>query len=70
MFYKLFAIEFSRADTLGGPIKGRIMPNQQLTKELYKPIIRKFEKRKVYSSFKDNIFGADFAHMQLISKYK
>ena len=29
--------------------------NMQLTKELHKPIIRNFKKRKVYSSFKDNI---------------
>ena len=27
------------------------------------------KKRKVYSSFKDNIQGVDLAHMQLISKY-
>ena len=36
---------------------------------MHKPIIRKFEKRKVYSSFKDNIWGADLADMQLISKF-
>ena len=43
--------------------------NQQLAEELHKPIIRKFEKRKVYSTFKDNIWGADLADMQLLSKY-
>ena len=32
-------------------------------------VIRKFEKREVYSSFKDNICGADQADMQVISKY-
>ena len=37
--------------------------------ELHKPIIRKFNKRKVYSSFKDNIWGADLADMQLLSKF-
>ena len=42
--------------------------NDQLAKELHKPIIRKFKKRKVYSSFKYNIWGADLADMQLISK--
>ena len=42
--------------------------NQQLAEELHKPIIRKFEKRKVYSAFKDNIWGADLADMQLISR--
>ena len=35
--------------------------NQQLADELHKPIIRKFRKRKVYSSFKDNIWDADLA---------
>ena len=39
--------------------------NIQLAEELYKPIIRKLEKRKVYSSFRDNIWGADLADMQL-----
>ena len=37
--------------------------------ELHKAIIRKFKKRKMYSSFKDNIWGVDLANMQLISKY-
>ena len=43
--------------------------NEQLAKELHKPIIRNFKKRTVYSGFKDNIWGADLAHMQLISKF-
>ena len=43
--------------------------NMQLTDELHKPIIRKFEKRKVYSSFRDNIWGADLADMQLLNKF-
>ena len=43
--------------------------NMQLAEELHKPIIRKFRKRKVYSGFKDNIWGADLADMQLISKF-
>ena len=42
--------------------------NQQLANELHKPTIRKFKKRKVYSSFKDNIWGVDLVDMQLISK--
>ena len=44
-------------------------PNYQLANELHKPIIRKFKKRKVYSSFRDNIWGVDLADMQLLSKY-
>ena len=45
------------------------MSDQQLAEELHKPIIRKFKKRKVHSSFIDNISGADLADMQLISKF-
>ena len=29
-------------------------PNCYLANEIHKPIIRKFKKRKVYSSFRDN----------------
>ena len=36
---------------------------------MHKSIIRKFEKRKVHSSFIDNIWGAGPADMQLISKF-
>ena len=43
--------------------------NIQLADELYKPIIRKFKKRKVYSSFRDSIWGVDLADMQLLSKF-
>ena len=32
-------------------------------------IIRKFEKCKVYLSFKNNIWGTDLGDMQLISKF-
>ena len=42
--------------------------NQQLAEELHKTTIRKFEKRKVRAAFKDNIWGADLADMQLLSK--
>ena len=45
------------------------MSNQQLANEFHKPIIRKFKKGTVYSSFKDNIWGVDLADIQLISKY-
>ena len=43
--------------------------NIELAEELHKPIIRKFEKRKMYSSFRDNIWGVDLADMQVLSKY-
>ena len=43
--------------------------NQQLAEDLHKPIIKNFEKRKVRTALKDNIWGADLADMQLLSKY-
>ena len=44
-------------------------PNYQLANGLHKRIIRKFKKRKVYSSFRDNIWGVGLADMQSLSKY-
>ena len=43
--------------------------NIKLANELHKPIIKKFNKGKVYSSFNDNVWGADLADMQLLSKF-
>ena len=43
--------------------------NYQLANELHKPIIKKFKERKVYYSFKDNIWGVDLADMQSLSKF-
>ena len=45
------------------------MSDQQLPEELDKPIIKKLKKIKVYSTFIDNIWGADLADTQLISKF-
>ena len=39
-----------------------------LADELHKPIIKKFNNKKVYSQFKDNIWGVDLADMQSLSK--
>ena len=63
--------------TSGSGIKHKNMTNQrsldlatrELAEELHKLIIIwKFKKRKVYSTFIDNIWGADLADMQLLSK--
>ena len=64
MVYKFF-----NSKSKGSGIKNEIKENQQLANELHKPIIKKFKKRKVYSFFKDNIWGFDLADMQLISKH-
>ena len=36
--------------------------------ELHKPVIKKFNKGKIYSQFKDNIWGVDLADMQSLSR--
>ena len=53
----------------GSGIKNENISNKELAEELHKPTIRKFNKRKVHSPFIDNIWGADLADMQLISKF-
>ena len=60
MVYKFFDKK-----ACGGAIKKEIMQNEELAKEFHKPLIRKFEKRKVHASFIDNIWGADLADMQV-----
>ena len=37
--------------------------------ELHKQIITKFKREKVYSSFRNNIWGVDLADMQWLGKY-
>ena len=43
--------------------------NKESADELHNPIIRKFKKRTVHSTFIDNIWGVDLADVQLISKF-
>ena len=64
MVYKLFD-----KNTTGSGVNMDAKPNENLTEELHKPIIRKCKKRTFYSRFKENIWGDDLADMQLISKF-
>ena len=66
MVYKSF---LKKASGIGRGIKNENISNKELAEELSKPIIRKFEKRKVHSPFLDNIWGPDLADMQLVSKF-
>ena len=52
--------------TSGETIENENMSNKELAEELHKLIIRKYKKRKVQSSFIDNIWDADLTDMQLI----
>ena len=61
MFYKFFDKKSKGS--------GINEPNYQLADELHKPVIKKFKIRKVYSSFRDNIWGVDLADMQSLSKF-
>ena len=63
MVYKFFDKKSS------GSGVAAIEPNYQLANELHRQIIRKFKRRKVYSSFRDNIWSIDSADMQSLRKY-
>ena len=43
-------------------------PNYQLENELHRQIIRKFKRRKVYSSFRDNIWFSWYAIIKQIQQ--
>ena len=51
MVYKFFDRK-----SKGSGVNIEVKHNEQLAKELHKPIIRNFKKRTVYSRFKDNIW--------------
>ena len=67
MVYIFFDSKIAPLDkkTMSG--KG-IKNNKILAEELHKPVIKKFNKRKVYLQFKDNIWGVDLADMQSLSR--
>ena len=58
---------FFNKKSSGGAI--RPVPNYQLANELHSQIIRNFKRRKLYSSFRDNIWFVDLADMKSLSKY-
>ena len=67
MVYKFF----DKKSTGSGfkKLKNTTKPSSSiLADERHKPIIRKFNKRKVYSQFKDNIWGVDLADIQSLSR--
>ena len=79
MVYKFFDSKVSplNKNTMSGKgnakhssLEGAKEANKILAEELHKPVIKKFNKRKVYSQFKDNICGVDLADMQSLSKTK
>ena len=72
MVYKFFdkkSTSLTDKSASGSGNKNENISDQQLANQLHKPIIRNFKKRKAHSIFIDNIWGADLADMQLISKF-
>ena len=72
MVYKFFdrkSASLTNMSASGSDVNILLEFNEQLAKELHKPVIRNFKKRTVYSGFKDNIWGADLVDMQLISNF-
>ena len=66
MIYNFFVKKKSE----GSDVNTKLTPqNRQLAEELHKPIIKKLRKRKIHAAFKDNIWGADLADMQLLNRY-
>ena len=53
----------------GSSIKNENISNRELGKELHKPIVRKFKKRKLQPRFIGNIWGVVLANMEAISKF-
>ena len=67
MVYKFF--DNKSTDSGFKKLKNTTRPSSSiLADERHKPIIRKFDKRKVYSQFKDNIRGVDLADMQSLNR--
>ena len=61
--------KFFNKKSSGSGIKNENISNKELAEELPKRIVIKFNKRKVRLPFIDNIWGADLADMQFISKF-
>ena len=66
-FDKKSASLTDKSVTGGGVANNEI--KQNLLKNYTNPLLENLKKRKVYSGFIDNIWGADLADMQLISKF-
>ena len=58
--FQWFIIFFEK-NSSGGTIKNENISSKQLAEELHKPIIRKLDVRKVYSSFIDNVLGGNLS---------
>ena len=65
MVYKFFD---RKKKTSGSGIKNKIISNKELAEESHKAIARKFNKRRVQSSFINSIWSNNLTDMQLKTK--
>ena len=69
MAYRCFGKKSTTRTGAGANCNPEDSDKKNLSQQLHKPIIRKLVKRKVYSSFNDNIWGADVTDMPLDFNY-
>ena len=69
MAYRCFGKKSTIRTGAGANCNPEDSDKKNLSQQLHKPIIRKLVKRKVYSSFNDNIWGADVTDMPLYFDY-
>ena len=70
MVYKFFDKKSMKTGIAKDTTKSSFLERSSsiLADELHKPVIKKINKRKVYSKFKDDIWGVDLADIQSLSK--
>ena len=64
------SLERSAKHVMGSGVKKLKDSSLILADELPKPVIKNLNKRKVYSQFKNNIWGVDLADTKSLSKKK
>ena len=73
MVYKFFdkkSALLADKSTKGSGVNSKLTPqNQQLAKELHNLLLKNLKKERYTQHLKDNIWGADLADMQLLSRY-
>ena len=65
LWFRNFLIKTQKVVLLILPLES----NEKSAEELHKPINKKFWKKTIFSGLKDNIWGADLADIQLLSRF-
>lgn len=65
----ILSIVYNFFDTKAQQTGTGISENQDFAIALHKSITKKYQRRKIYSSYQDNNWGADVGDLQLTCKY-